>query len=132
MYVLVTIGRLAEYLLTYYIRVLFGVLLFALLIVSGRIGIRRIPWLYFLLRLRVHPPRSFTPDQWRQRMRSYSAARQAELIVRTDHQSVGVTPAEFLDVLDGIVSVIEAEPALSTYWQYRAELEQVLKQERQG
>jgi hypothetical protein len=64
--------------------------------------------------------------------RAIRRGRQAELVVRTDHQSVGVTPAEFLDVLEAVAPVVVAEPALSTYWQYRAELEQVLKQERQG
>jgi len=94
--------------------------------------IRALYWLYISLRRRIFPPGSFTPEHWKEIIRGQSPARQAETIVRTDHQSLGVAPDAFHEVLVDIAKDVRAEPALSVYWQHRAELEQVLKQERQG
>src|SRR5262249_16904382 len=98
----------------------------------GYLCVRALRWLYFMIRPHVLSPRSFTPVQWTTRMCSLSAARQADLIARTDHQSLGLMPDEFLEVLNRLAPHISEEPALSVYWQHRAELEQILKQERNG
>jgi hypothetical protein len=94
--------------------------------------IRTLRWLYVLLRPRTFPPGYFKPEQWKALIKSMSPARQAEMIVRTDHQSLGLTPEVFYDVLCTIEAQIVSDPAQSAYWQHRGELEQVLKQERRG
>lgn len=45
---------------------------------------------------------------------------------------LGLSPQQFLDVLHEIAHFSKDEPALSFCWSQRAELEQVLKQERRG
>jgi hypothetical protein len=86
----------------------------------------------FLLRPRIHRPGSFSPEQWTALVRSFSARKQAHLIACTDHQSLRVTPQQFLEILDSVAPAIKKDPAASVYWQHRHELQQVLKQERLG
>jgi hypothetical protein len=58
---------------------------------------------------------------------------QQQLILnQTNHQNLGLKADEFLKVLEEVAPTISEEPALSTYWEKRDRLEQVLKQERQG
>ena len=132
MQVLMRLGSLGEFVLTYHSRGTSLATLLVLVAGAGYLGAQRLRWLYFSLRPRMYGSRSFTPEEWQQRIRKSKPAQQAELIARTDHQSLGSTPAEFLGVLDAVNPAIRKEPALSTYWQHRADLEQVLKQERQG
>ncbi|HVS00751.1 MAG TPA: hypothetical protein VMW27_29290 [Thermoanaerobaculia bacterium] len=77
-------------------------------------------------------PGSLTPEAWIERIKSAGAAQQDRLLVKTDHQALSLTPADFLEVLRQIRPLIQKEPALSTYWDQREQLEQVLKQEREG
>jgi len=132
MLVLMRLGSLGEFVLTYHSRGTSLTTLLVLVAGAGYLGAQRLRWLYFSLRPRMYGPQSFTPGEWQQRIRMSKPAQQAELISRTDHQSLGSTPAKFLGVLDAVKPAIRKEPALSTYWQHRADLEQVLKQERQG
>ncbi|HVS00749.1 MAG TPA: NACHT domain-containing protein [Thermoanaerobaculia bacterium] len=86
----------------------------------------------WLTRAQKFPPGSFTPDAWIDRLESANAEQQNRLLVRTDPQALSLTAAEFLEVLREIHPLIQKEPALSTYWDQRDQLEQVLKQERHG
>jgi hypothetical protein len=78
------------------------------------------------------PPGSFTREEWLKLLEPRSAGDQEEILLRTTHESLSLTPSGFLDVLNSAGSMIKGEPALSTYWRRRAELEQVLRQERRG
>jgi hypothetical protein len=57
---------------------------------------------------------------------------QHTLLLRTNYQSLGITADDYLELLKETRPLITSEPALSTYWSQRAQLEQVLKQERVG
>lgn len=83
-------------------------------------------------RRRKYPHGSFTSDAWRARMQALDAAGQHDLLQRTDHHSLSLTVAGFLDVLKEVRPVIKAEPAQSTYWAQRSQLEEILRQDRQG
>jgi hypothetical protein len=78
------------------------------------------------------PPGYFKPEDWKEGIKTASAYAQEELLYRTDHNTLSLKPEQFLEVLKEIRPLIKAEPALSTYWGQRDQLEQVLKQERQG
>jgi len=80
----------------------------------------------------IFPPGSFTPEEWKQRITKASATQQGRLLQRTNHQSLDLTPEAFLETLKEINSAIKKEPAASAYWSQRDQLEQVLKQEKQG
>ena len=77
-------------------------------------------------------PGSFTPPHWKEKIKTLSASDQASHLLRTDHQSLSITAQEFVDVLKDIAPLIKEEPALSTYWNQRDQIEQALKQERDG
>jgi len=80
----------------------------------------------------IFPPGSFTPEEWKQRITEATATQQGRLLHRTNHQSLDLTPEAFLETLKEINSAIKKEPAASAYWSQRDQLEQVLKQEKQG
>ncbi len=75
---------------------------------------------------------SYTESGWKARLKSADPVVQQEMILLTNHQSLGLNPQQFLGVLQDVQDLIKKEPALSTYWARRSDLEQVLKQERQG
>jgi hypothetical protein len=85
-----------------------------------------------LLRQPRPSPGSFSPAEWKARIQKADAHKQHLLLLRTDHQALALTPTEFLEVLREIRPAIKEEPALSTYWDQRDQLEQGLRQERQG
>jgi hypothetical protein len=93
---------------------------------------RFLRWLAYFTRRRPYPPGTFTESGWKLLIGSERPERQEYILSRTTHQSLGLTPTQFLGVLQEVSALIEEEPALSTYWSHRAELEQVLKQERKG
>jgi hypothetical protein len=78
------------------------------------------------------PPGSFDPKDWKSRIDAANARAQASLLSRTDHQSLSVTPSNFLGILKDVRPNIREEPALSAYWDIRDRVEQVLRQERSG
>lgn len=80
----------------------------------------------------TYPPSTFTREQWMQRLQKASPASQQNLLLRTDHQSLGLRADEFLEVLREAAEHVKSEPALSVYWDRRDQLEQALRQERQG
>jgi hypothetical protein len=88
--------------------------------------------LLHLLRRRPHPPGSFTREQWKEGMERGDVDWQRDLLTRSNHQSVGLTPGQFLGLLREVQQTVKEEPALSAYWDRRHQLERVLKQERQG
>ena len=93
----------------------------------GRELARLIGW-----NMRPLPPNSVTPEAWSKMLSTYTPERQHLLLVRTNHQSLGMKADEYLAFLKTVSHLIESEPALSTYWSQRAQLEQVLRQERTG
>lgn len=127
-----SVTQLAEFVLTRHGRMLSETVVVALIVAVAWLSIRRLRWLYIWIRPRMFAPRSITPDDWQARLRAASAARQAELILRTDHQTLGLEPSSFLGLLEVIEPTITSEPALSAYWEHRAELEQVVRQQRRG
>jgi Cdc6-like AAA superfamily ATPase len=70
--------------------------------------------------------------EWEERIREAGAVQQSDLLIRTNHQTLALNPEQFLDVLKNVQLYIREEPALSTYWAQRDQLEQVLRQEKQG
>ena len=121
-----------EYLGIYAARIFAGLcfLLMAFLFVRQMPVLLR--WLAVLRRRWPYPRGSFTPDEWKLRLQAAHPVKQEGLILRTNHESVSLSPQEFIDLLAEVHSLIREEPALSTYWAHRAEIEQILKQERQG
>ena len=83
-------------------------------------------------RRRPFPQGSFTAEYWKQQFAAGNAASQYEFLLRTNHQSLALAPKEFLIVLREIGPSVKGEPAVSTYWERRNELEELLKQERSG
>ena len=81
---------------------------------------------------RPYPPDSFTPQQWLECLSDATPRCQDQLLRRTTHQALGLDAKEFLDVLREARGIVQADPALGTYWRTRHDLEQILKQERQG
>lgn len=77
------------------------------------------------------PPGSWNPLDWKEAFKS-SSRYQETLLLRTNHQSLGLKPEEYLKLLIEIESLVEKEPALSTYWDQRDQLEQALRQEKPG
>ena len=84
------------------------------------------------LRYVAFPPRSYPPDVWRALIEKADPLQQQLLLSRTNHHSVGLEPAAFARLLREIKTLVSREPALSTYWECRDRLEQLLKQERRG
>ena len=78
------------------------------------------------------PPGYFKPDEWKRLVEMADPIKQSLLLTRTNHQTLGMNAEQFLDVLRNVSQAIKEEPALSTYWNQRDQLEQVLKQERLG
>ncbi len=95
------------------------------------------PVWYAIKRLRffnlqkLHPG-SFTKGSWKNHIEKSDTLKQKYLLLQTGHQYLSLTAAEFLDVLKEIRPLIKGEPALSTYWEKRDQLEEALRQERQG
>jgi hypothetical protein len=79
-----------------------------------------------------YPPDSFTRESWEKLLRNSSPREQEIILQRTNHQSLSLQPDEYLEVLEKIRDHIRYEPALSTYWDLRDQLEQALRQERRG
>lgn len=91
-------------------------------------SIRRIPF-FFIQKFHLG---SFTPESWKKRIEKSNPEKQKYLLLQTEHQLLSLTPAQFLEVLKEIRPLIKKEPALSTYWEQRDRLEEILRQERQG
>jgi hypothetical protein len=87
---------------------------------------------YMVNRNRFYSPRKFTKDQWLNLLRKSKPIKQQDLLTHTNYQSLGLSPAEFLEILYEVETDIKKEPALSAYWEQRDKLETALKQERQG
>lgn len=88
-------------------------------------------WLRYL-RSKPFPPGRFTFQEWLRLLQNNGGVKQEAILARTNHESLSLTPAKFLEVLQSARGLVKEEPALSTYWRRRAELEQVLRQERRG
>lgn len=87
-------------------------------------------WSAVFLCRQMFPPNRFTPDEWKDRIRAGDPDKQRNDLVRTNHQSLGLNPEQYMSVLQDIEEAIKKEPALSTYWNQRDQLQEVLKQER--
>jgi hypothetical protein len=72
------------------------------------------------------------PGRWKRQLARADAGLQQILLSQTNHQTLGLKADEFLLVLEDVKNSISEEPALSTYWEKRDRLEQVLRQEREG
>jgi len=79
-----------------------------------------------------YPPGSFTPTEWKQRLAQSDTEDQKDLLLRTNHETVGLLPPDFLELLKEVKPLIKEDPAASTYWTQRDKLQDVLRQERQG
>ncbi len=104
---------------------------FALLIFLFRTSIRLLKWLRYLAG-KAYPPGTFTTPEWLKLLQDSGAVEQETILSRTVHESLSLTPAGFLEVLRTASTFVKDEPALSSYWRRRAELEQVLRQEHRG
>jgi hypothetical protein len=82
----------------------------------------------------IFPRGSFTPEAWVGRMvtLTWLPRRQRDFLRRTAAESLGLDEKSYLEVLREIEPTIQSEPALSTYWDQRDQIEQALRQERQG
>ena len=76
--------------------------------------------------------RRLTPDEWRLALRTAKPEVQALNLRGVNHEQLGITPREYLELLESVEVHIRDEPALSIYWQIRGDLEQALRQERRG
>jgi hypothetical protein len=76
-------------------------------------------------------PGSFTKESWKARLHAADSYEQEYILTQTNHETVGLDPVKFVALLQAVQPSIRAEPALSTYWARRADLEQALKQEGQ-
>lgn len=52
-----------------------------------------------LLPSKPYPPNTFTPEEWEDFLRNARPARQKDLLLRTNHQSLGLRSHEFLEIL---------------------------------
>jgi hypothetical protein len=118
--------------------VLMGILAILMVLLIG-IGVLYTLWLFrrrfqFLVVWRRKPPTAtaISPDYWKMQLTEADADLQQMLLAQTNHQTLGLRADQFLLLLEEVADSIELEPALSTYWDKRDRLEQVLKQERQG
>jgi len=118
--------------------VLMGILAILMVLLIG-IGVFYTLWLFrrrfqFLVVWRRKPPTAtaISPDYWKMQLTAADADLQQILLAQTNHQTLGLRADQFLLLLEEVADSIELEPALSTYWDKRDRLEQVLKQERQG
>jgi hypothetical protein len=117
-----------ELLSPYLARGLLALVLAWLLVVLAYEGVSRVRIAFSRTPYR---PGTFTPERWKALLRE-SPERQVDLLSRADHQSLGLRPEEHLELLREVESLCQQEPALSVYWERRDQLEQALKQERQG
>jgi len=76
--------------------------------------------------------RPISAERWKLQLLQAGPDQQQSILNQTNHQNLGLKADEFLKVLEEVAPTISEEPALSTYWEKRDRLEQVLKQERQG
>jgi hypothetical protein len=115
-----------------------SVLLVLLCVATVAIIWRRGPLLFDVLiewmdwSVRKYAPGSFSREVWRSRLAKSRARRQARHLLRTDHQSVSLSPSQYLALLKECEPLIRHEPALSVYWSAIDQLEQALRQERSG
>ena len=86
----------------------------------------------FRANLKPFEPHTLDPKEWARELRESGALRQEALLMRTTNQSLGLTPQQYLELLNSVSSAIQHEPALTKYWSQVAELHQALKQERIG
>jgi hypothetical protein len=71
-------------------------------------------------------------EAWKDAITKATARRQESILLDTHYQTLGLSPEEYLTLLVEIEPLITKEPALSTYWNCRSQLEQALRQEQQG
>lgn len=76
--------------------------------------------------------RPISPADWKKLLTLSDPDQQQIMLNRTNYQSLGLNAYQFLVLLEEIEKTVTKEPALSTYWQKRDRLEQVLRQERHG
>ncbi len=88
-------------------------------------------WVQYLA-ARPFPPGYFSEESWVRRLKESNAKQQLEILSLTTNESLSLSPREFLNVLCKVRGLITEDPALSTYWRQRADLEQVLRQEARG
>ncbi len=93
--------------------------------------------LFWILRLsvtsrQIFPRGTFTPEGWKEKFSSATPWRQERLLFSTMPESMGLEAEEFLSVLIEVEASVGKDPALSMYWNRRDQLEQALRQERQG
>jgi hypothetical protein len=79
----------------------------------------------------VRVPR-MTPDAWKGRLKGAMPGRQAFLLAYTSPETLGLNLADFVALLREVLPAVRQEPALSTYWSRRHQLEGILRQERGG
>ncbi len=124
------LGEVIAAIVAWLLLILLVLLIGALLFLLGR-------ELIWLMRLLVvprspYPPVSWLPGEWKVTLQQAQPRQQRDLLRRTTHQTLGLRPNEFLHFLIEIEPLVREEPALSAYWEGRDQLEQALRQERQG
>ncbi len=82
----------------------------------------------------VIPPNRLTGEGWMARIRAHARdpERQHLDLLRVDEESLGFTKQRFLRALEELEEHIHGEPALSTYWHRRSNMQNSLRQEREG
>jgi NACHT domain len=114
-----------------------GLSVFLVLVLSSIIvylvaPILRMVYATILLSRLPYPAGSFQKHEWIDLIKNSRPSEQKIELLRTNHQSLGLTAPEYFDVLEEIEDLIKKEPASTVYWRQRDELLQVIKQERQG
>ncbi len=75
---------------------------------------------------------SWSVQEWRRSLEAGNPRTQEYLLYVGTPESLRVTTTEYLHLLKEVQPVIKDEPAASTYWETRNEVEEILRQERRG
>lgn len=75
---------------------------------------------------------TITPDTWLNHIEEKSPVEQAWLLRQSTPKMLGITTKEFLELMLEVEDDVIEEPALTSYWTKRNEVEQILRQHRTG
>jgi hypothetical protein len=88
--------------------------------------------LRLLRRRRRFASGSLTPQEWTRMLRESVPRIQAFLLKEVDERVLGITSAQYAEVLNSLTPIVNEEPASSVYWELRDKLEEAHRQSRHG
>ena len=77
----------------------------------------------------LHPPASLKPSEWTESLEKSSPDEQYLALVRTRADSLNLTHAEFLHLLESLEEKIQEQPALDLYWDLRILTREIIRQD---